>query len=521
VVARVGTKSAEHFFHEFRDGSAADAAMSLLRSRNALVHMALMAAHLGDGQIIDGMTLTTMLDEDLPILARYLPAAEPDISVTNLPDAEEMLATWVKKGWVHRGVDPETRIERYQLTSGAANAVRQMRGLQRETSVATQSALAMVMAELRQIATDADPDPAVRRQAIDEQIAALQAQREELDNGKSVEVNAGQLIDRVAAVAQLVERIPTDLARYGEQMHANTAALLRQSLSDNPAEFAETLDRMFTGHDVIADAPEGQAFRAFATLVGTPSERAQLESDIDEILSRLEALPEHLAETLRGFIDAMWRRVQEVEHVRGVAFRRMSNFVRGGDVAHYRGMRARISEAQALAADVFRVTHGGRDLGFVVPMSGADTASVGRLRLDEGTATPPDPVTDSADEFEIDPTALTGRESIDWTALRAAVHAAMAAHGDIATLPEVLEHLPEARTGDIIGIWSLAARHGEIDDSTRVRVPTHTSRGLRDITVPYLVFGERLPDPLAPVPHRRAQSGQLALLEGGNVERRP
>ncbi|GLZ09374.1 hypothetical protein Acsp03_68400 [Actinomadura sp. NBRC 104412] len=48
VVAGVG---AEQFFYELRDGSAADAAMSPLRSPYALVYLALMAAHLGDGRI--------------------------------------------------------------------------------------------------------------------------------------------------------------------------------------------------------------------------------------------------------------------------------------------------------------------------------------------------------------------------------------------------------------------------------------------------------------------------------------
>jgi hypothetical protein len=516
----VVAKSAEQFLHEFRSGSEADAAMSLLRSRHALVHLALMAAHLGDGRIADGMTLTAVLDEDLPLLAQSLPGAEANAPTGVLSDAEEVLATWVRKRWVHRGVDPETRTERYQLTSGAAHAVRQMRGLRGESSVATRSALAMVMAELRQIATEADPDPIVHRKAIGEQIAVLQAQLEELENRQHVEVDTHRLIDRVAALTQLIERIPADLARYGEEMHTNTATLLRQSLSDTPAEFAQALDRMFAGHDVIAESPEGQAFRAFATLVGTPSQRSQLESDINEILTRLEGLPEHPAESLRGFIDAMWRRVQEVEDVRGAAFRRMSDFVRGGDAAHYRGMRTRISEAQALAAEAFHVTHGGRDLGFVVPMSGADTTSVGRLRLDEGTATQPDAVTDSGDEFTIDPTALAGRESIDWAALRTAVHSAMAAHGDIATLPEVLEHLPQARTGDIVGLWSLAARYGEIDGHTRIRVQAETDRGLRALTVPYLVFGEQLPDLLAPAtrPTHRARG---SLWKGGDDEAPP
>jgi hypothetical protein len=235
-------------------------------------------------------------------------------------------------------------------------------------------------------------------------------------------------------------------------MHANTAALLRQSLSDDPAEFAEALARMFDGHDVIAESPEGQAFRAFTHLVGMPSQRAQLEADISEILARVRDLPAHLATVLSCFIDMMWQRVQEVEGVRKGAFRRISNFVRGGDALHYRSMRTRITEAQASAAEAFRTTHGSRDTGFTVPMSGVVTRSVGRLRLDSGNASLPDPVTDSSGEFTINLAALAGKESIDWAALRAAVNEALEAHGGFATLPEVLTRLREPRTGDIIGI---------------------------------------------------------------------
>ena len=46
-------KSAEQLFHEFRGNALADVTMSLLRSRHALEHLALMASHLGDGQIVD------------------------------------------------------------------------------------------------------------------------------------------------------------------------------------------------------------------------------------------------------------------------------------------------------------------------------------------------------------------------------------------------------------------------------------------------------------------------------------
>jgi hypothetical protein len=506
-------KSAEHLLHEFRANASADVTMALLRSKDAMFHLALMAAHLGDGQVVDGQTLTAEMDADLPALLQGYFPAEGEAAAWSA-DADALLTRWTKKGWVHRGVDPQTRLERYQLTSGAMQAVRQVRNLQRQASMATESALTMVMAELRQIATDANPDPVARRNALEAQIAMLAAQLEALDAGDVPEVNHGGLVDRVATLGQLIERIPGDVAQYGEQMHANTAALLRQSLADDPAQFAESLQRMFDGHDVIAESPEGQAFRAFATVVATPSQRAQLESDIAEIISRVSGLPVHMAEVLSGFIDAMWQRVQEVEETRGSAFRRMGNFVRGGDIQHYRSMRTRISEAQASAALAFHATHPGRDTGFPVPVGGLDVASVGRLRLGQGSAVLPDPVTDSTGEFDIDPAALAGQESIDWNALQSAVRSAMEAHGGYATLPEVLSQLHQPRAGDIIGIWALAARYGDVDDTDHVMVAAHTSRGLREISVPYLVFGEEIPVAARPAGHAPQLTLHFPITEG-------
>jgi hypothetical protein len=207
-------KSAESYFYDFTTNADADAAMSLLRSADALLYMALMAAHLADGQIIDGMTLASVIGEDLVDLrGRAVGGDDAQAAPADSTDPEGMLRKWTKKGWVHRSVDPDTRIERYQLTSGAAQAVRQMRNLQQHTSIATESALAMVMAEMRQIATAANPDPDKRKRVIEEQIALLESQLELLEAGEIPEVNPTELIDKIAALAQLIERIPTDLAR--------------------------------------------------------------------------------------------------------------------------------------------------------------------------------------------------------------------------------------------------------------------------------------------------------------------
>lgn len=510
----MATKTAEQLLHQFRSSSEADVAMSLLRSKNAIPDMALMAAHLGDGQVVDGESLVASIDADLPRVAHgYVQTDDDPLTLVSAPDADTLLSKWTKRGWIYRSVAPDTRAERYQLTSGAGQAILQMRNLRRQTSIATESALGMVMGQMRQIATEANPDPVARRDAINERIDSLVKQRDALDRGETPQVNQSALIDSVATLAQLVERIPGDVARYGEQLHAMAASLLRESLTDDPAEFADSLQQMFDGHDVLADSPEGQAFQAFAGMIGRRDLSSQLESDVADITTHVDDLPAHLADTLEGFLDAVSRRVREVEDTRRTAFRRMRNFVLGGDVQHYRSMRSRVSEAQRSAAEAFKHTHGGRDVGFVVPVSGVDTQSVGRLRLDQGTASLPDALADSGEEFDIDPAGLSSASAIDWAALRTAVSDALDRHRGFATLHQVLSQLAEPRTGDVLGLWSLATHHGEVDDRMRTTVLSHTEHGPREIDLPYLVFHEPVPEPSMPTPHRMSLDAQPTLLE--------
>ena len=99
MTTSVAGKSAEQLLHEFRSNSAADVAMSLLRSKDALLYLALMAAHLGDGQIVDGQTLTAEMDADLPVLLRsYTPAEGEGAATLAIQDADVLLTRWTKRG---------------------------------------------------------------------------------------------------------------------------------------------------------------------------------------------------------------------------------------------------------------------------------------------------------------------------------------------------------------------------------------------------------------------------------------
>jgi hypothetical protein len=88
--------------------------MSLLRSPDTLLHLSLMAAHLGEGQIVDGLSLAADMNADLPALLRsFTPSREPENAEAPTLDAEQFLTKWTKRGWVHRSVDLASRIERH------------------------------------------------------------------------------------------------------------------------------------------------------------------------------------------------------------------------------------------------------------------------------------------------------------------------------------------------------------------------------------------------------------------------
>jgi Protein of unknown function (DUF3375) len=106
----VSVRSAEQLMCEFRTNAAADVTMSLLRSSHATPHLALMAAHLGDGQIVDGQTQTVAINADLPALLRDLSEAGSDDEAVDVMDASRLLGRWTKRGWVYRSVDPATRL---------------------------------------------------------------------------------------------------------------------------------------------------------------------------------------------------------------------------------------------------------------------------------------------------------------------------------------------------------------------------------------------------------------------------
>ncbi|GAA4396958.1 DUF3375 domain-containing protein [Tsukamurella soli] len=479
-------RSAAELYCAFRENADGDVALRLLRSPNAVAYLAVMGARLGTGPMASD-DLADAMSADLQSLADHFTSrARP------VPSGPDVLDAWVRAGFVSRTLDDDGR-ETCRLTRGAITALGQIQSVTADRSVATETALELVAARLSAIAVTVSPDPGDHLRSLDEQIAELTRRRAALQQGLVPQFDRDRVVEDLQIVASLAERMPADILGYGEKMRETTRTLLTAGLDGSAGAYAERLQRLFDGHDELANTPEGRAFDAFYSLLSDHRLRRRLEEASAAVLDGVDDLPGDLQDALTGFLDRMWEQVQRVDEIRGQVYRRINTFVKEGDFLQYQSLRTRIADAQRAAIDAFAAVSPGRDTGLAMPMSSADTSSVGALTFHDGIVELPPDVTATGGEFAIDPAALVGRESIDWDALADAVNAAVGSSRG-AGLAEILAALPEARAGDIVGLWSLGERYGTVDpDGPPTTVTAATARGPREMTVPHIRFDAPLP----------------------------
>lgn len=488
--------TAAQLYAAYRDNADSDTTLRLLRSRHAPAYLAIMAARLSDGHV-RGDELEAAIETDLRDLSTHW----TDAGIA-LPSAAELLDRWVKAGFLTRSLTDsgvgENPTERYQLTRAATSAIVQVQAVRHDRSVATGTVLEMIVARLSNIAVAINPDPGEHVRDIDQKIAELARSRDELmSSGIVPTVDKVSVFDDIRMVSSLVERMPADIIGYGEKLRTISRTLLAGDVNESGS--AALLNEVFDGHDALAASSEGKAFDAFYTLLSDHRLRETLETHISQITSGLTDLPDDLAATLREFIDRMWVEVQSVDEVRGQVYRRINTFVKDSDFLSYRALRNQIADAQRAALMAFQTASAGTDMGILVPMAVAHSQSVGALSFHDGIIELPESVEITTGELSINPLELVGSESIDWQQLTNAVNASLeGAKGKYVGVEQIMAQLPDARTGDIIGIWSLAHRYGVVDDlAPPVKVQAHTVRGYREITLPAVGFTETLASPIA------------------------
>lgn len=450
------------------------AALALLRADNLAVTAAILLERLGSpGARLATDELYELVDADLESLRtdHHLPQT-----------ARAYCESWRETGLLRRRPVPGGRGETWELTAECRDALRLLDELDSPVPTLTESRLVALAGLLHQLAVDTDPDVTARIAAKQAEITRLNEEIGRLRSGESDVLAPERALERAVDVLTQARGLPGDFSRVRARFEElNTE--LRARILDSEETQSRVLDDVFRGVDVITQSDEGRTFTAFAALLRDPERSAALESDIAAVLQR--SFASTLGATDRRALRALVRELKggsrEVHGVLTEFARGLRRYVQSQEFQRDRELRSALTGALAAAVATSRTVRPFHEFGGQIELSSVPMRSVGELALhDPREFDSGEPLVDDEPEitgFEV--LAALARESeIDFPELVRNANAALEAESP-ATVGAVLERFPASQgVASVVGLLSLATRHGQIDDGASEVLAWHGLDGV-------------------------------------------
>jgi hypothetical protein len=436
-----------------------DAAWSLLRAANVWFAAAILPAHLtATAPRVEATILFDRIDADLDALR------EDGLDIRG--DAQHHCTAWRRSGVLLRRAVAASREEMYELTPAALHAFAFIEALEGSRTSISHSRLATVQDRVRTIVRETDPDVEARIAALQEQKARIDEQIRSLESGEMPPADDAQARDDVQDLLSLVAAIPDDFTRVRMEIETINREL-RESLITSDGERGRVLGDVFRGVDHVAESEAGRSFAGFYSLILDPESSAELEDNIDTLLSRdfVSSLAREEKRFLRTLMPLMQTRAQEVEQIMTGLTRSLRRFVQSQEFREERILNEEISRATAKAVETARAAQPFHDSGFALPQSSFTVSSVGGWRLhDPGESRVDDALVSRPPEAPVDWNALVTESrsaDIDMEELIEAVAAVMAAGRSSPSVADVLRDHPATQgIASVVGLLALSTQYG-------------------------------------------------------------
>lgn len=442
-----------------------DTAWRLLDADSAPMIAGLLGHHLGgDERRVDAEELYERLDADLERLrAQGMPLPQ---------SAKGYCAQWRAAGFLTRRASAESRGETLELSPDTIAAIRFVEGRAAPRSSATESRLASLAAQVRQLAIDTDPDAAARIVLLEEEIERIERRVRALRSGDEAALDDARALERVRDLLAQAADVPDDFARVRADFEAlNTS--LRQKIVESDASQATVVDEVFRGVDHIAESEAGRSFAAFSQLVLDPALGAAFEADIRRVLDRGFADELTLAERrlLRSFLTTLKARSAEIHDVITVFARALRRYVQSQDYQRDRVMRSLLRDAQHAGVQAAAHIRPWHPIGLSLDLSSVALSTIGALDLHDPAefaateeVTPIEIEVASLDELR----ALARETEIDFDELTRNVNDVLAKLPSCTVADVLARHPATQGVASIVGLLALAAAQGTVDDEPEI-----------------------------------------------------
>ena len=468
-----------------------DAAWRLLRADNAPIIAAVLGEYLTDEESrVDADDLYERVDADLEDLR----SRGIDLPLT----ARAYVAQWRNAGYLVRRATEAARGETLELSSAGIAAIRFLDQRDAPRRTLTESRLATLTQQVRQLAVDTDPQSARRlarlkeeRDRLDERIAAI-------ESGQDQALEGDRALERVHDLLAQAAEVPDDFARVrAEFEHLNDT--LRARILDDDARQREVLDDVFRGVDLIAESDAGRSFQGFSRLVVDPATGAAFDDDVRDLLDRDFAgrLTSAERRQLRDFLPVLKDRSADIQTVITQFARGLRRYVRSQDFLTDRLLRDEIRTTMQSARTASAHIRPFHEVGIDLDLSSVSIRSIGALTLHDPAELDASGALETHDEEVADLEALRAlarATEIDFDELRDNVNAVIATQRE-PTLADVLAAHPATQgVASIVGLLALVASHG-IDQPEHTDILTWEGAdgAARQARVARSRFTERIP----------------------------
>jgi hypothetical protein len=411
----------------------------------------------------------------------------------NFPQtAQQYAAGWLAEGYLERRFPPGVSEEEYQLSTDAVEALRFVGQMGKPRITATESRLSLVIGALSKLAEDTDTDKFRRVDRLMAEQDRLQREIDAIQSGQMRVLPHAVALERVREVLQLAEDLISDFRKVRDRF-GQLNRELRERILDTEGNRGEVLDSLFAGIDLISESDAGRTFQAFWRLLTDPEQSAALESALDSIMERDFSGELEFGERkfLLGMTRALLEQGGDVHETLQSFARSLRNFVQSREYLEQRLIQTRLAEAQKAAVALKDEIRAAESLEFTLALTGSRLGSISQWVLYDPSLearTGPMPEGEAL-ALGIDIVGdLVARSEIDFRALLEDIRAALAEKEQV-SVAEVLERFPARQgLGSVIGLISLASRHGIPSGSDERAVWTGGDGVRRSARLPRIYF---------------------------------
>ena len=461
-----------------------------MRANNFEWVISILAAHL-----VNGPVEVSAFHEIVTLEIQDMRATSTELQ-DSARSARDYCNDWVARQWVNRALVDQ--VEQYTLTASTLDVISFTERLVDRRSTASESRLKQILDAVSRLAGEANPDPRARVARIDQQIGALQSQREAwLDGGVTVPPPSA-LHEQLNGIADLARHLPADFKRVSDSVYEMHRRFVSDA-QDGPVGRGEALRAFFADHDLLETSEEGRAFRGLMRLWGNHREQMALRRDIDDLL-RQEFAADLTAEqrrSLRSLPRVLVDCAEDVQETYRRLTQSLERYVQSQTDAD-REMRARLGRAQAAAHTLFGSRGHRHAIDVQIGATLAQVQSISQLQLVDPRLreNPPALEQDLPLDGTLTPEQMRELGGPALEAIRAGVQCAIAAtESGPPTLREVwLALRPEVRRPkNIVGLLHVAVQEGAVFiEPVTERLEAMRSDGSRIMcTVPAAVFPDR------------------------------